>query len=314
MKKTVALLLAASLASAPAFAAELGETPLSAQGPVETPIAPPLPIASPLQTESLAQAAAAAIPPAQASAQAPVTAQASLTQTAAALDGNADAQTLTARFDGGTKLATGLVAAGLVLAATPAAPVLALSPALPAAYSAWRLAKTPASSRWSTPDRSRDWRGRAQNAASISGAVFAASFLMLIAHAALGGGPAFGVAAGLGALLIGDGAAGAVAHNRGEGVFRWQASHDQKYRHDPGTGQLKDIRGHKYGQLSDRFIEHVPGRLSGAELAALRLLGVGTALGLAALFGAPASTLLVINALAALGFAVTDALTQRDRP
>ena len=36
-------------------------------------------------------------------------------------------------------------------------------------------------------------------------------------------------------------------------VDGWQASHDQKYRIDPGTGRLKDIRGHKYG--SDRYEE-----------------------------------------------------------
>jgi hypothetical protein len=36
-------------------------------------------------------------------------------------------------------------------------------------------------------------------------------------------------------------------------VGGWQASHDQKYRVDPGTGRLKDIRGHKYG--SDRYEE-----------------------------------------------------------
>ncbi len=40
-------------------------------------------------------------------------------------------------------------------------------------------------------------------------------------------------------------------------VDGWQASHDQKYRIDPGTGQLKDIRGHKYG--SDRYEEWAAG-------------------------------------------------------
>jgi hypothetical protein len=40
-------------------------------------------------------------------------------------------------------------------------------------------------------------------------------------------------------------------------VGGWQASHDQKYRVDPGTGRLKDIRGHKYG--SDRYEEWAAG-------------------------------------------------------
>ena len=40
-------------------------------------------------------------------------------------------------------------------------------------------------------------------------------------------------------------------------VGGWQASHDQKYRIDPSTGKLRDIRGHKYG--SDRYEEYAPG-------------------------------------------------------
>lgn len=36
-------------------------------------------------------------------------------------------------------------------------------------------------------------------------------------------------------------------------VGGWQASHDQKYRVDPNTGRIRDIRGHKYG--SDRYEE-----------------------------------------------------------
>lgn len=37
----------------------------------------------------------------------------------------------------------------------------------------------------------------------------------------------------------------------------WQASHDQKYRVDPNTGRLRDVRGHKYGD--DRYEERTPG-------------------------------------------------------
>ncbi len=37
----------------------------------------------------------------------------------------------------------------------------------------------------------------------------------------------------------------------------WQASHDQKYRVDPNTGGLRDVRGHKYG--ADRYDEWTAG-------------------------------------------------------
>ena len=50
---------------------------------------------------------------------------------------------------------------------------------------------------------------------------------------------------------------GHLAGLRSTVVGGWQASHDQKYRIDPGTGQLKDIRGHKYG--SDRYEEWAAG-------------------------------------------------------
>lgn len=46
---------------------------------------------------------------------------------------------------------------------------------------------------------------------------------------------------------------GHLAGLRSTVVGGWQASHDQKYRVDPNTGQIRDIRGHKYG--SDRYEE-----------------------------------------------------------
>lgn len=316
MKKLLALLLSAALSPVSALAAEVGESPIP-QAPL-APVAMPIsPTALPTAPAELALGTPLAIPQtisipeAAKAAAAPVTAQAALTQTASALDGKADAQALTSRFDGAGKLAAGMGAASLVIAATPAAPILALTPALPAMYSAWRLAKTPAQTRWKSGHKS-SWRDSVETTLTVGGAALASAFLITLAHAFIGGGPAFGVAAGLGALLIGNGGIDLVAHNRGEGIQRWQASHDQKYRVDPGTGQLKDVRGHKYGQLSDRFVEHVPGPVSGLETALLRLLGVGTALGVAALFSAPASTLLIINALAAAGFAISDLLPKRD--
>lgn len=46
-------------------------------------------------------------------------------------------------------------------------------------------------------------------------------------------------------------------------VGGWQASHDQKYRVDPSTGRMKDIRGRKYGE--DRYDERAPGPVSPRE-------------------------------------------------
>lgn len=45
-------------------------------------------------------------------------------------------------------------------------------------------------------------------------------------------------------------------------VGGWQASHDQKYRVG-GDGQLRDVRGHKYG--SDRYEEYAAGAVSVKE-------------------------------------------------
>ncbi|UPT76179.1 MAG: hypothetical protein M0D55_12315 [Elusimicrobiota bacterium] len=60
-------------------------------------------------------------------------------------------------------------------------------------------------------------------------------------------------------------------------VGGWQASHDQKYRTDFATGQLKDIRGHKYG--SDRYEEYAPGPVGRVATA---LIAAGAGLGAAA--------------------------------
>ncbi len=60
-------------------------------------------------------------------------------------------------------------------------------------------------------------------------------------------------------------------------VGGWQASHDQKYRTDPATGRLKDIRGHKYGE--DRYEEYAPGPVGRA---ASLVIGGAAVLGAAA--------------------------------
>ena len=56
---------------------------------------------------------------------------------------------------------------------------------------------------------------------------------------------------------------------RAKVVGGWQASHDQKYRTDYGTGQMRDIRGQKYG--SDRYEEMQDGAV-GALAASLMAL------------------------------------------
>lgn len=113
--------------------------------------------------------------------------------------------------------------------------------------------------------------GRSAPEAPRSGAkVRAFEFVETAMH---GGGAAllsFFIASALGAtfpLLVGP-AMGLTSHVasaamfdhlgglRGKVVDGWQASHDQRYRVG-GDGQLRDVRGHKYG--SDRYERYAPG-------------------------------------------------------
>jgi hypothetical protein len=66
-----------------------------------------------------------------------------------------------------------------------------------------------------------------------------------------------------------------LARLRSTVVGGWQASHDQKYRTDPSTGQLKDIRGHKYG--SDRYEEYAKGPVGRTATALLAAAALGGA-------------------------------------
>lgn len=63
-----------------------------------------------------------------------------------------------------------------------------------------------------------------------------------------------------------------IARMHGRIVGGWQASHDQKMRHDYGTGELKDIRGHAYGE--DRYDKWAPGEVSTRARAAIDVLSV----------------------------------------
>lgn len=52
-------------------------------------------------------------------------------------------------------------------------------------------------------------------------------------------------------------------------VGGWQASHDQRYRVDTNTGNLKDVRGHKYGE--DRYEEMRDGEVAWRAKTAMAL-------------------------------------------
>lgn len=68
----------------------------------------------------------------------------------------------------------------------------------------------------------------------------------------------------------------ALANIRGRVTGGWQASHDQKMRHDYATGQLKDIRGRPYGK--DRYDVWSPGATAGRARTLIDLTAVGMGL------------------------------------
>lgn len=151
------------------------------------------------------------------------------------------------------------VAGGLALSA--------FVPGLPAAPLAVEAARASTTSRLHPERRSLGSRMKdyAETALIAVPFVFAAAFA-----AGWGGTVAAAGVAGIWALgshaMIDN-----IANLRSRIVGGWQASHDQKYRHDLGTGQLRDIRGRKYGE--DRYDEKAPGEVTPAEQAALRMIG-----------------------------------------
>lgn len=92
-------------------------------------------------------------------------------------------------------------------------------------------------------------------------------------------------------------------------VGGWQASHDQKMRVDYGTGKLKDIRGHKYGE--DRYDIHRPGPVSARERAVIDAVAVLFGLPWVVGGGAAAVGAYLLSAAAAL---YLRRLWQRGRP
>jgi len=181
-----------------------------------------------------------------------------------------------ARFDRDTRWRTasvavvGALAAGAVILAAPA-PVIALTPALPAAVEASRLAHLPSPK--IPKEGVLDKVGQAVESAAIAVPFALAASL---AAAAFAGGPWLVPAL----AVIGYGAAAAMrmnlAQRRSIIVGGWQASHDQRYRVSHVDGQLRDVRGHKYGQ--DRYDATVPGPVSKYEEAAFRLVAASAGL------------------------------------
>ncbi|MBI4422588.1 MAG: hypothetical protein HY554_02610 [Elusimicrobia bacterium] len=119
-------------------------------------------------------------------------------------------------------------------------------------------------------------------AAELSYMAFGLAIASLVASAIAGalapGATAKAVALGLswafGAGVLRD----TLASSRRVVVGGWQASHDQKYRHGY-DGQLRDIRGRKYGE--DRYEEWAPGPTSSRQRLVLRLAAGAAGLGLA---------------------------------
>jgi hypothetical protein len=86
---------------------------------------------------------------------------------------------------------------------------------------------------------------------------------------------------------------------RGVRVGGWQASHDQKMRTDYGTGQLRDIRGRKYGE--DRFDVYAPGPVSTRERWTITAAALALGLPWVLPGGARAVALYAAGAAAAFG-------------
>jgi hypothetical protein len=106
-------------------------------------------------------------------------------------------------------------------------------------------------------------RQRAGEAADLGALALGFQFLTGIAFLALGAHASFPALAGVFWVLAGTEMIKQLGKLRGFIVGGWQASHDQKMRHDYGTGRLIDIRGKKYGE--DRYDVWAPGRVSRRE-------------------------------------------------
>src|SRR5206468_9469794 len=101
-----------------------------------------------------------------------------------------------------------------------------------------------------------------------------------------------------------------LAQSRRRIVGGWQASHDQKYRVDPSNGELKDVRGHKYGE--DRYEEYEDGAVSAGERLWTRM--AGTLLGAALLSSWSGPAALLFSGALTLAFAAADLAASRRKP
>jgi hypothetical protein len=117
--------------------------------------------------------------------------------------------------------------------------------------------------RASAPARSIPLRQRAAETISLAPTAFGFQLLTGIAYLNVGSHAWFPALAGAFWTAAGADMIAQLGRMRGFIVGGWQASHDQKMRHDYRTGELRDIRGRKYGE--DRYDVWAPGRVSRRE-------------------------------------------------
>lgn len=104
---------------------------------------------------------------------------------------------------------------------------------------------------------------RVTETAELGGMAVVFHLLTGVALLILGAHASFPVLAGALWALAGSEMIKQLGKLRSVVVGGWQASHDQKMRHDYGTGKLVDIRGRKYGE--DRYDQLAPGPVSARE-------------------------------------------------
>lgn len=138
-------------------------------------------------------------------------------------------------------------------------------------------------------------------------ALLAMAVPAFIAHAFVANGMAATLIAVLMALGSAAGMETLLGDRRNRVVGGWQASHDQRYRVDPSTGVLKDVRGHKYGE--DRYEERQPGPVGAGERLWMRLVSAGAGALLVAAW--PGASALLYGAALSAAWLISDARADR---
>lgn len=226
-----------ALPSAPAIAPASMTTPIFAMPALAPSLSAPSLAASPLVSAPTPVAAAAPMP---------VTAQTALVQTGAALSAaskeNQDQGAVSRQaFDAGAK--TPAEAPAVAAMESTSRPQYLDEPNSPQG----RIVRLPMS----------PVKTAVMETVEVATLMIPLSFVAMIMKGTMSN-PAIMIPAMIALWAVGAWAMrGHLAGLRSTVVGGWQASHDQKYRIDTGTGKLKDIRGHKYG--SDRYEEWAAG-------------------------------------------------------